>query len=245
MPYFQPFFVTFHLCSPKILLGSPWLNFDGVIAHLVVRERLGENFWTLPSKDPMPDSVLYGDRVMPLKQTRQIYHASVGQFLGPFKVGVTTLYKRFDERSCHLIETDIKKINVGSGLFRAYMMKIPHVTTRTITFFVNGDLKEVLRLLQYLPMLGKKGADGAGDFRATFAEVKHPLDWDSNKSGICYGELPEDYSLVKDGKAMRPLPCWFRDGEERMMLAWKPPYWDKRNVAVCVPPGANITKPQS
>lgn len=54
-------------------------------------------------------------------------------------------------------------------------------------------------------------------------------------------ETDEDYSLIKDSVAMRPLPCkWGNESSEKMMLAYRSPYWDKRNVVKCVPPGAEV-----
>lgn len=53
--------------------------------------------------------------------------------------------------------------------------------------------------------------------------------------------VDEDYSLIKDSVAMRPLPCkWGNESSEKMMLAYRSPYWDKRNVVKCVPPGAEV-----
>jgi hypothetical protein len=221
---FQPFSLTFHMQTP-IMLAHPWLAFDGIIAHLLNREIRGQDYYTLPSKEPV-DSV-QGVNCMPIRKTvcygrGDILHASVAQ-LDVSEANVATIYKRFDESHCHLIDTSVKKLQIGRGHYRAYMMRIPYLPARKITFYVNGDVQEILRLIQYLPGLGKKVGYGYGMIRSVSAE-----------------ETPEDYSLVKDGVAMRPLPCWFHDGEERMMLAWKPPYWDKRNICACVPPGAKL-----
>jgi hypothetical protein len=206
--------------SPNIVLGSPWLNFDGIIAYLLVREQLGQDYWILPSKEPVDVSGCLKNP--PIKKTGELWHASVAQFPDNAKVGVTTFYKRFDERNCHIIETTIKKLQIDRGHYRAYMMNIAHVTTRTASFYVNGDLQEVLRLISYLPALGKKGVDGCGFFKSVSVE-----------------ETPEDYSLVKDGVAMRSLPCFLGyTSDENIRLAWKSPFWAKENVTDCVPPGA-------
>lgn len=227
---FTPFKVTFSLQTP-VVLGAPWLNFDGVISHLIFRERLGQDYYTLPSKEPV--TIHDGQLLKPLKRSRtygagdggEIIHASVAQFdVSIDQAGTVTVYKRFDEQYCHEIATDTRKVNVGSGLFRAYMMKLPYLPARSATFYCNGDLAEIVRLIGYLPGLGKKTAYGYGMINSVSVE-----------------ETPEDYSLIKDGVAMRPLPCSFGyDSDEKMMLAYKSPYWDKRNVAVCVPPGAKV-----
>ena len=229
---FQPFQITFHLQAP-VVLGSPWLMFDGIISHLIFRERLSQDYYTLPSKEPV--TIHDQQLIKPIKRSRtygaadngDLIHASVAQFDIPAsQAGTVTVYKRFDEAHCHEIATEQRKINVGAGHYRAYMMRLPYLPARSATFYCNGDLAEVLRLIGYLPGLGKKTAYGYGMIRSVSVE-----------------ETPEDYSLVKDGVAMRPLPCSFGyESDEKMYLAWKAPYWSKQNVTVCVPPGAKLKR---
>jgi hypothetical protein len=205
-----------------IMLGHPWLALDGILAHLINREQRGEDYYTLPSKEPVHKPTWYCGMTMPLAQTRDIFHASVAWF-DCQEASATTIYKRFCESQAHLLVTDRRKIDVGRGVYRAYAMRMPYVPARTATFYVRGDLMETLRLLSYLPGLGKKVAYGYGMYRDVGVE-----------------ETPEDYSLVKDGVAMRPLPATLFNSNELMMLAYKPPYWDKANVRACVPPGAKV-----
>jgi len=70
----------------------------------------------------------------------------------------------------------------------------------------NGNCKEVKRVLKkYCKFLGKKRAQGKGGIVSI--ETEH---------------IDDDWSLVKDGKAMRWLPndTGFRD------VRVKPPYWN-------------------
>jgi len=159
---------------------------------------------------------------MPLAQTRDVFHASVAWF-DCQDVGTATIYKRFCEGQSHLLDTPKQKIDISRGLYRAYAMRMPYIPAKTATFYVRGDLKETLRLLSYLPGLGKKVAYGYGMYRSVSVE-----------------ETLGDCSLVKDGVAMRPLPLAMFNSLDQMMLAYKPPYWDKRSVAPCVPPGAKL-----
>ncbi len=205
------------------MLGHPWLALDGILAHLISRELRGEDYYVLPSKEPVPRRAWYTGSVMPLAQTRDLFHASVAWF-DRSEASAATIYKRFDESRSHLIQTEKQRIDVGRGLYRAYAMRMPYLPAVTAKFYVRGDIKEVLRLVSFLPGLGKKVAYGYGMFRSVSVE-----------------ETEQDYSLVKDGVAMRPLPCHMGfDSGEKMMLAYKMPYWDKRNVAPCVPPGAKL-----
>lgn len=217
---FQPFSLTFHMQTP-VMLAHPWLSLDGLITHLMVRENLGLNYYLLPSKEPV--NLSHITKNLPFKNTEGLPHASVAQ-LDTSTVNTATIYKRFDEQSCHKIDTSIRKIQIDRGHYRAYMMKLPYVPANTATFYGNGCLSEVLRLIQYLPGLGKKVAYGYGAIKSLSAE-----------------ETKEDYSLVKNAVAMRPLPCKLGYSSDVVMrLAWRSPYWDKRNVTECVPPGAKL-----
>jgi hypothetical protein len=206
-----------------IMLGHPWLALDGILAHLVNRELRGEDYYVLPSKEPISPTRWYSGALLPLAQTRDVFHGSVA-WLDCSEASVATIYKRFAEQQCHIIATDRRAIDIARGHFKAYAMRLPYVPARTATFFARGNLHETLRLLGYLPGLGKKVAYGYGMIKS-----------------VSVDETPEDWSLVKDGVAMRPLPEFLADSSEKMMLAYKMPYWDKRNVAPCVPPGSNIT----
>ena len=204
-----------------VMLAHPWLSFDGLIAHLMVRERLGLNYYLLPSKEPVDLSHITDK--LPFKHTDGLPHASVAQ-LDTDVVNTATIYKRFDEANCHKIDTSMRKIQIDRGHYRAYMMRLPYLPAQKIAFYGNGDVKEVLRLIQYLPGLGKKVAYGYGSIKSVSVE-----------------ELKEDYSLVKDGVAMRPLPCKLGFCSDVVMrLAWRSPYWDKRNITECVPPGEKV-----
>jgi hypothetical protein len=211
-----------------IMLAHPWLALDGILAHLINREVRGEDYYTLPSKEPVSVCKSRRMNLMPLLKTVDrahsidILHASVAQ-LDVSEASAATIYKRFDESRSHLIQTEKKRIDVGRGLFRAYAMRMAYVPARTATFYGHGDVKEVVRLVSHLPGLGKKVAYGYGMYRS-----------------VSVDETEADYSLVKDGMAMRPLPSVLFRSAENMMLAYKPPYWDKTNVLSCVPPGARI-----
>ncbi len=211
-----------------ILLGHPWLAFDGIIAHLINRELRGQDYYVLPSKEPVSQTFLYHGSVMPLAQTRDVFHASVA-WLDQNEAHVTTLYKRFAENYCYNLKTTKKEIDISRGHFKAYAMHFPYISARTATFYARGNIQETLRLLSYLPGLGKKVAYGYGAIKSVSVE-----------------ETQADYSLIKDGVAMRPLPCYLGfDSDEKMVLNYKSPYWNKNEAKPCVPPGAKVSSPDA
>jgi hypothetical protein len=211
-----------------LCLGHPWINGEGLIDYLIFRETLGDNYYNLPTNQIITPK---GLPESPLKKSCyngiSVAHCSVAQFdIGLEQAGTVTVYKRFDESTCHKIDTTTRKINIGSGQFKAYAMKLPYLPATKVEFYCCGDMEEITRLIGYLTGLGKKTVIGFGAIKSVSVE-----------------EIATDYSLYKDFKAMRPLPCAMGfDSTDKMVLAYKTPYWAKENHVSCVPPGALLTK---
>jgi len=216
---FQSFKVIFEMTSP-ILLGHPFIHFDGLILHLLYRDLLSDDYYCLPSKNPIDFSQYVR---APLKRTEDIYHASVS-FFDTDRKFATTIYKRFCTEYLEFLNTKKQRIVRGSGFYRDYMMRMIYIPAKTVYFFVNGNKTEISRLLKSVICLGKKTAYGYGRVKSIRVE-----------------DADRDYSMIKDGKAMRPIPMrMLRDAEVKAMLAYKPPYWDKRNVELCAFPDSNV-----
>lgn len=227
---FIPFSVSFDMVTP-VMLGHPYINGDALIMRLVLREILGEDFYNLPAKAPI-EIERYLSRI-PIRYSafqqgnRQIgiYHASVSQF-DIDKFYIETLYKRFETRHIDQCQTRKKKIRLGMGFFKAFMMKIPYTPAKSVTFYIDGGKEEITGLIRHVTHLGKKTGYGFGKVR-----------------GVRVEEIEKDLSIVKDGKAMRPVPekihAWGLPSYTQM-LAYRPPYWDKRNVALCAAPGCTF-----
>lgn len=219
---FQPFKVEIKLGSP-LLLANPYIHGDSVLMALLMKRILGDEYYNLPSKSPIP---VHKFLKMPLKQTNDVYHASVSEFDTDI-IKTETVYKRFDEEHLDKVKTRITKIRLGQGFYKNYMMKFPVIPTRKVIFYFNGSMKECENILQDLTSLGKKTDIGYGLVRKISLE-----------------ETEQDYSFVKDGKCMRPLPN--KDFEFLGMpsvsqrLAYKAPYWDKKNLAMCAAPGCEF-----
>ncbi len=209
---------------PPIYLTSPYICFDGIISYLCMRDCLGEAFYTLPSEKILPTEKL----VLPLMKTDDVYHASVSIFKDPI-LKKDTIYKRFtDKETYHLTERQQQgKIKINQGHFKDFMINLPILLTDKVLFYCNGDKKALEYLLGNLRGLGKKTSIGSG--RIMKVEIT---------------PTPEDYSFYKDGEIMRPIPTKMRipmvEGMRFQMEAYKPPYWDKRNVAMCYVPTSKI-----
>ena len=229
---FTPVKIEFRLATP-IALSYPYLNFDGLIAHLWLRATLGEKYRALPTKRVI--DFTYGPE-FPLKpfeaNGRRIYHASVSlidtenpeEAFNTLKVKVTRIYKRFHQKNLDWEKLRVKSIQIASGYFRSFIISIPYIPARRVIFYANADPEKLDYLLSGLVGLGKKTAIGFGmirDYKIT--------------------DTKKDYSIVKDGYAMRPIPREFlRAYEELIPLAYKPPYWYSKNITLCSPPFSKV-----
>lgn len=226
---FENLKITFYMRTP-IALGHPWIHFDGLIAHLLRRQLLRDEYYVQPSKLPIGlDNILERDKIDPMPLERHVagntfvYKASIS-FLEPRQIYLTTIYKRFHERWSHEIRTKKRYIDTSRGRFRGFMMKLPYIPAKRVIFYCRGEKDRIEELLKGLAGLGKKVAIGFGTFREFKIEV-----------------IEEDRSLVWNGRAMRPIPIsMLRYWSDAFNSTYKPPYWDKRNVRLCAPPGALV-----
>lgn len=221
---YEPLMVSFRV-KPPIYLTSPWIHFDGLLNYLCLRDCLGELFYTLPSHFTINTDNLG----LPLKSTecegKKVYHSSVGLY-HQSKLMTDTIYKRFtDKETFHLTKKQQRgRIHTDRGHFKDFMIRFPILLTDTITFYCNGDKKELERLLPHLTMLGKKTSIGSGQILNTYIK-----------------SVDEDHSFYYDGKIMRPIPSNFKlplvPGMTMQRQSYKPPYWEKDNMTMCyVPP---------
>jgi len=219
---FKPFKVTFLMRSP-VCITTPWVNFDSLIAHLILIDTFGREYFILPRKLNLSQYLEEANphRMLPIKKTGEVYHTSVSQFYPQSNYRVTQIYKRFEERWSDSLKK--KKIQVGSGHFRAYAMNQVYIAANQVEFYVNGDMDIIKQLVNdYIVGLGN-------DCRIGFGAIKT----------IYFEETDKDYSLVKGEIAMRPIPVEMcEEYDEAVYLAYKGPYWEPRNVKLCVPPGA-------
>ena len=220
---FEPLQVEMEV-RPPIYLTSPYVCFDGIISYLCLRDYLGEDYYTLPSDKVLPIDKL----ALPLKKTKDVYHASVSIFKDPI-LKKDTIYKRFtDKQTHHLTEKQQKgKIQTNRGHFKDFMINLPLLLTNKVLFYCNGDKKALKYLLKHLRGIGKKISIGGGRIR-----------------NIKVDSIDEDYSFYRDGEIMRPIPTKMKiplvEGMKLQMEPYKPPYWNKANITMCYVPSSKI-----
>jgi len=215
--HYEPLRVTLHLGAP-VALTHPWVYLDSIIKHLMLVNALEDNFYLLPAKFPMGKILGHGGS-LPIKHTSGLAHSSASIFEIK-KDGMETIYKRFEDRWAG----GRRKINIGSGHFRNYMMSTVYVSAPTCEFYVFGDKKLLSKILDSLVGIGDNTRIGWGHVRSFEIEQQQ-----------------EDWSIIKDGRAMRPIPKkMLTSSSEYLRMAWRSPYWAADSVDVCAPPGAEV-----
>jgi len=217
---FRTMKIVFRLSSP-ISTTYPWIFFDAVITHLMFQKAFGrEIFITDKSinlsqympKGGKPFSAMY-DKASKLA----VPEVSVSVFRDNAEYKTETIYKRFEERFASFNG----KIRIGSGKFKSYAMKHIYVLADSVTFYLRGDRDFIETLIkENLFALGSETRIGYGAIK----------DFD-----IEYTD--KNFAIVSNGVAMRPIPIEFcEEYEDVAMIAYRAPYWSRKNVRMCVVP---------
>jgi len=220
-PNYRPLKIVFELMSP-IALSYPWIFFDSLITHLYWRKYSPQLYRWLPSKTVVKK---LGDILphIPLKKYGKIFCASIC-ILDRREEYVVTIYKKFFERKFDYNRARRRKIDRRRGFFRDWRINLISIPCRHIYFYANGIYEEIDSLLSGLPYLGKKGSIGFGFIKKYWIE-----------------EIDFDYSVVKNGVAMRPIPIDMLEyTSDIVYMAYRPPYWSKENIDKCAPPNALV-----
>ncbi|MFH1432380.1 MAG: hypothetical protein ABIG84_04135, partial [archaeon] len=173
----EPMKITASLTSPYV--STDYIFLDALISSAVWQDVMGEQAFNIPENK---SDVFYIP--LPIKQigTKEPFYAASICFPKQAVEGTARWRKQTD------IESK-KKIRIGSGEYKRYDMPMPYTSAEEIIFYANGNKEEIERLLQYIPGIGKKRTQGYGNVRK----------WQVESS-------EHDYSVVKDGIPMRPIP---------------------------------------
>ncbi len=228
--------IRYTLHTP-VLLNHPWIHFDGLVAHLLLREHLGDKIYTLDTRRPSMELLESIDIPIARVCTGNtcFYDASISMFDGrlpPWEaVYPAHVRKRFTERYAHTVATARAKLDVSRGPFKLFDIEYTYVPARTVEFIVRGDEQELTRIAARATVLGAKRGEGWGHVK-----------------GFTYEKLeqPRAYQMP-DGTVTRPIPVQpFVDlagtleayGHATVIVStYAPPYWDRSRAAPCTVPG--------
>lgn len=218
-----PLKLTLKLETPTGI-GHPWINSDGLVAHLAALDEYGREYLDLIAESTInaPTDL---DLNLPLKTTNGIRHASAS-FFDDTEKRTTKLYKRYMEGRSHMVDSRRNKIRTNSGVYKNDIIRLPYYPASECMFYFGATAPDRLQQLfnDHFSALGKKRAVGFGAVRE--------MEW---------SETEEDMSVVYDGRAMRPIPAEkLSHAEQTEYVSWRPPYWADENHAECAPPGAEV-----
>jgi hypothetical protein len=214
----KPFILYCRLSAP-VALNHPWLHLDGILTHLLRLEAQERTYYTMPAKIPQPAPNREAFEILKLYHNA-VFHASISFFSEPNRIHSVQYFKRFEERNCPAK----RKINIAKGYYRHWMLRSVVIAADHCYFYGCGNIDRIAQLLRHLVALGDNTRIGWGTLHSWHIEP-----------------TPDDYSLVKDGKAQRPIPVRLLEScNDAVELAWKPPYWAADSIELCAPPGAEV-----
>jgi hypothetical protein len=208
----EPLKITAVLTSPYVT--TDYIFFDALISSAVWQDVMQDRAFNIHENKT---DVFHIPLPLKLIGTKEpFYAASIG--FPKYAVEGTARWRKQTE-----IESK-KKINIGSGEYKRYDMPMPYTSAEEIVFYANGNKEEIERLLQYIPGIGKKRTQGYGNVRTWKVELSD-----------------HDYSVVKDGVPMRPIPVLEAASfdlkcDVEMLFASKAPYWHRANLTQCFMP---------
>lgn len=213
---FEPMKVTFEMRSPVVT--TDYIFLDGLISSAVFKD-------CVPYYYDMPENRNELIHIpLPLKRygTKEPFYAASIGFADKIVEGIDHWRKRTE------IESK-KKIQVGSGQYKMYDMPMPTQWAERWIFYANGNIDEVRRLLTtHISAIGKKCSQGFGSVKQIIVKPSE-----------------HDWSVVKDGVPMRPIPVSGAYGSSldcdvEMYYAYRPPYWHRLNMTQCYMPMCRI-----
>jgi CRISPR type IV-associated protein Csf3 len=125
--------------------------------------------------------------------------------------------KRF--RQGRYADVGSQKVNLIQGIFRDYNTPLPVIVCRFLVAYAVGDADRVLNILRKIRYIGHKRNIGYG----------RVIDLSVEKTD-------EDYSIERDGRAQRFLPC----ATGTKFVRTCPPYWNSFGRVKCVNVGDRI-----
>jgi len=205
--------------ATPVNINHPWIHLDGLLHHLRLLKRLGRDYYLLPTKQ-VTGFDWKGHRYEHVIVYRQELPFASVSFFEPPDVRSLQYYKRLEVAGF----PGKRRVDIGSGHYRNWMLRAVYVPCHTVTFYGRGNLSLVSELLEDLTHLGN-------DTRIGWGKV---ATWQLQ-------EIEEDRSIVWQGKAMRPIPVrLLKSYSEAVPLAWRAPYWAADTVELCAPPGAEV-----
>jgi hypothetical protein len=222
---FEQLEITFHLGSP-VVLSYPWICFDGLVAYGMGEIIFGKEWQGLASSGQ--HDLFWDELPIPLKESNNVYHASVGRFNHPDAQTIVNFFKLLSVEYLNYCESPQKRYMIVGGDFKTHKKAYPSISSSTLTFWVNGDLSYIEEICKnHLPGFGKRLNVGYGKI-INFIIRKIPNDYSISHPEFGLNRPIPINSIHQFGFALNTLQKGF--------VAYKPPYWSKSNHVQCYIP---------
>lgn len=196
--------ITAYLLDGRIATDLAYLPLDGFLYSAYVKEYkpelIGKPFETEPEDFPLP--------IERIEKDGQWYYDCSFALFKILGEDSTNYNKRYDatfaEKHADLGRS--KVVTTRKGKYKNVRNILNIYLTNKISWYVNGDIKEIMKLLKHINYIGKKRSQG-------FGRIKK---WE-------YEEVEENLCNL------RPIPN--KNGNDFMSV--RPPYFHQKNKCRC------------
>lgn len=229
----QPLKIT---CKPQALFTyDRFFHLDGLLARAVLIEKLGEDFYNLPTvtRNTPIDKIMLAE--LPLERrerNKQWYWACSWadtrlQMTTYSLSGWVRSYPKNDQT--HFIAGKKQTYDAKAGADKPYNMPVRLTSAPELTWFAVGDGDEIRRLLNdHYDAIGKKTAMGNG-------QLEYYSDgtlWQVTQCAKDYSERDENDNLTR----ALPIDKTFDLGGNIELVGIRPPYHAAINMFLCEVP---------
>lgn len=158
------------LCIRARLLNGyvardPWSpTLDGILAAVVMRERLGAEAYAISAASPRTWSAVEG---LPLAVERDgdlwWYQASSPRPVGEAGRERRHYHRRFDDQHERFLVEGVRRVMTAAGPYKATRLHDTRVICRGVEWHVVGDREEIDRLLRSVSQVGARRGCGYGE----------------------------------------------------------------------------------
>lgn len=212
------------------IISFPWICFDGVISHHLLNLTLGRTFNYLNTHKPIKSKVKHYIKSPilhdPLPSTSVIkWFKQDGSEINP-KYDVTRhiVTKKWCDDYAHLIKTKTKYILKAGGDYLNFFFKWPALLAFRGEVYAYGKKNSMETILRFVNGIGKKANMGNGSV---------------HKITVSKSDKRRSYYDWEEGISLRPIPIRLLKSWDKTKVgrvAWKPPYWSKEKLEMCVAP---------
>jgi CRISPR type IV-associated protein Csf3 len=227
---YRPLVVEARLGSPYV--GDPTAPLDGILLYAAMSDLYSGE---LPAWEP-GQTAEYDPAIVPLQVVNPgpdwFYACSFAQW-GAYTEDVDHWNKRFDMPQVDFLSDKTRKLEIGSGPYKAYYQQIYYRHALSLWWCCVGDQDRIGELLKPMDHIGKKTSQGWGhviEWRITWSDHDYSL-FDAN--GYAMRAIPSIYYYpLLDTEGFKSVPININFAGR----GFRPPYWAKENQGKCIVP---------